>query len=754
MLFLLLSSPLWGKSPELVLDDFESEQPWEIKEWGDWATLSLDAQHASHGKKALRIRFDKAAGPPHPKGIVIRRSLLGRAIDYRDFTFDIYVDAGSPLNLGIGIDADRTYERPAIALQPGWNRDIQLKILDGFFHAWDQTQGKVPLKPELAIGSLILSFQRQANEAGSVYLDHIRSDHRPEWNLKRPEANKPNSHAIRMRSVSKAESRIPVYQRLELTVDLDAQYLDPYDPDEIELKGLFTAPNGKVLEVPGYFHSGVVDGVDPVRQAVWKLRFTPNQAGEWTYVLTAKNRWNRVQSETFTLQAEAGTGDGFVRIDPKHPQYFTLDSGRFYYPIGQNVAWLPFEDYERYFTKMSQHGENWARIWMTSWSYGIEWKPMGQYQGLGTYNLDRAQKLDDLLRLAETHGIYLQLVFDFHGAFSSRVNPEWSNNPYNVINGGFLTSPEQFFTHPQAKALYKKRLRYIIARWGYSPHVMAWEFFNEVSFIDNFNERTIQAWHQEMASYVKQLDPYQHLTTTSFGGDAGGETYRLPSIDFSQYHVYAQNLFKQIQRINAKLSQYNKPHFIGEFGSDAANGRDDQDRRGVFLHAGLWSQFMHLSAGNAMPWWWDTHIEANHLYYHFAALAHFAKDIDRRLYPFTPVYQKLRMQVEGQAYDFDLIGLQSPELTMFWLCDSLGMTDKGRPQHFAYEGIKVALPGFQDQTYDVEYWDTYKGRALAQSKSNVESGSLVLELPRFTNDVAFKIRPRRKIAGHAPSDKN
>jgi len=28
-------------------------------------------------------------------------------------------------------------------------------------------------------------------------------------------------------------------------------------------------------------------------------------------------------------------------VDPKHPQYFAFDSGRFYYPIGQNVSWLP-----------------------------------------------------------------------------------------------------------------------------------------------------------------------------------------------------------------------------------------------------------------------------------------------------------------------------------------------------------------------------------------------------------------------------
>jgi hypothetical protein len=391
---------------------------------------------------------------------------------------------------------------------------------------------------------------------------------------------------------------------------------------------------------------------------------------------------------------------------------------------------------------------------MTNWSFGIEWKPMGQFQGLGAYNLERAQKLDELLELADSFGLYLQLVFDFHGAYSSKVNPEWSNNPYNVINGGFLTSPEEFFTHPEAKALYKKRLRYIMARWGASPHVMAWEFFNEVSFTDNFNERTINDWHQEMASYVKQLDAYQHLTTTSYGGGAIGDVYQLPVIDFSQYHIYAQNIVKQLPRINTKLSQYNKPYFIGEFGSDAANGGDDLDKTGIFLHAGLWSQFMQPASGNAMPWWWDSHIEPNKLYYHFAGLARFAQGVDRRHHAFMPFAQKLRMSVGDQSYDFELMGLQSSELSMFWLCDALGMKPQGRPQQLAYEEVKIALPGFKDQLYDLEFWDTYRGKVIRRAKLEPDGGRLAFELPRFSNDIAFKIRPRKTLAGLIRSDKN
>jgi len=745
-ILLLISGLAFAGKTSLVLDDFETQQPWELKEWGDSAELSLEAQQATQGRKALRLGFDKAATKLHPRGIVIRRSLLGRAADYQDFTLDIFVETRAPVKLDVAVDADQSYERPALQLQPGWNRNVQLQLLSGAFQAKTPDEKQVPLKPEDAIGTLIFSFHRTANEAGSIFIDNIRAHHRPEQSLRRSQAVKLDRHPIEIRSVTLEKSPIKVYQPVELTVDLDAKVMDPYDPEEIELKGIFTSQQGKKLEVAGFLYSGEVSDSEPVKNPVWKIRFTPVLAGEWSYIVTARNIWNSTKSGAYRLQAEAGAGDGFVRVDPKHPQYFAFDSGRFYYPIGQNVSWLPLPEYARYFSKMAKHGENWARIWMTNWSFAIEWKPMGQFQGLGTYNLDRARNLDVLLRLAAMHDLYLQLVFDFHGAYSNKVNPEWSNNPYNVVNGGFLKSPEQFFTDPRAKDLYKKRLRYIIARWGSSPNVMAWEFFNEVSFTDNFNEKAITAWHREMSSFVKTIDPYQHLTTTSYGGDAVGDVYQLPTIDFAQYHVYAQNLSKQMQRISNKLQQYQKPHFVGEFGSDSANGGDDLDKKGVFLHAGLWSQFMQPASGNAMPWWWDTHIEPNNLYYHFEALSRFAEGLDRRQYVFTPVQQKLRMKVGEQTYDFDLIGLQSPEYSMFWLSDVLGMNPGGRAQHLAYKEVKIALSDFKEDRYEVEFWDTYRGTVIKTSTLQLDAGRLALELPRFSNDIAFKIRSKKTLA--------
>ena len=46
----------------------------------------------------------------------------------------------------------------------------------------------------------------------------------------------------------------------------------------------------------------------------------------------------------------------------------------------------------------------------------------------------------------------------------------WVSNPYNAKNGGPCATPGRLLDQPARPAsLYKQRLRYLIARWGYSP---------------------------------------------------------------------------------------------------------------------------------------------------------------------------------------------------------------------------------------------------------------------------------------------
>jgi hypothetical protein len=134
-----------------------------------------------------------------------------------------------------------------------------------------------------------------------------------------------------------------------------------------------------------------------------------------------------------------------------------------------------------------------------------------------------------------------------------------------------------------------------------------------------------------MSRALRELDPWDHLQTTSFATPHGEPSIDgLKEIDFVQTHHYgsrdmAADLTAYSRR---KLRDYGKPHFVGEFGADAGGSRGDADPTGIHLHNGLWSSLMSPSAGTAMLWWWDSYIDPKNLYPHFGAVARFLKGVD------------------------------------------------------------------------------------------------------------------------------
>src|SRR5207244_3222060 len=113
--------------------------------------------------------------------------------------------------------------------------------------------------------------------------------------------------------------------------------------------------------------------------------------------------------------------------------------------------------------------------------------------------------------------------------------------------------------------LYRNRLRYLVARCGASSHVLSWEFWNEVDIVspDAWNEDEVRAWHARMAQYLRVLDPYHHLLTTSFSGPGGKASIdRLPELDYVQTHTYgAPDMAGEILTRQQAKAAYGKPHY-------------------------------------------------------------------------------------------------------------------------------------------------------------------------------------------------
>ncbi len=439
------------------------------------------------------------------------------------------------------------------------------------------------------------------------------------------------------------------YEKLEIRFQVMSAYDNPFDSAEVAIDAVFTAPSGKTWTVPAFwfqdFRRVLANGEETLIQTgnpEWRVRFTPVETGAHSFVLVLmdKSGISRTAARSFTVKSS--NRRGFIRVSPVDSRYLEFDEGDFYFPMGQNVGWAGVKgtyDFDVWMDRMAAAGENWIRIWCTHFGKGqsLEWNRdywSGWYHGLGRYSQEGAWKWDTLIGKAEALGLYVQMATQHHGQFSKTTNSNWDECPYNVANGGFLNGGDEFFSDPRAKALYKRKMRYTMARWGYSTAILAWELFNEVQWTDNYNANypVVARWHGDMAEYIHAIDPWKHIVTTS-ARDADSLIWSDPAMDIAQIHYYGGGVVEALRSRQEMMVKYAKPNIIGEFGDNAAGGGDDP--RGTVIHQGLWATAM--LGGGAMPWWWDSVVDPFDLYYHWRVLSDFWKGEDLRTGDFRPV---------------------------------------------------------------------------------------------------------------------
>jgi len=433
--------------------------------------------------------------------------------------------------------------------------------------------------------------------------------------------------------VSPSAARVPQYGKLELRVELAATYENPFDPDEVQLDAAFVAPAGKRTIVPGFFmvdyRRKVVEGSEvllPEGNGAWTVRFAPAELGQYTWRLRLRDKTGEITGGDGTFESVAGTSPGFVRTSKVDPHYFAFDNGRGFFAIGHNypIYHTSGQIGDEAMRKFAAAGENHNRWWMSSSGLGIEWM-----KRLGWYRQDAAARLDLMLALAEKLGLYYMLCMDTHQDFRESG---WNRNPFNARNGGPCKTPADWFTDATARQFYRKRLRYTVARWGYSPHVMCWEFGNEFEGWDKSPDAVKLPWHKEMSDYLRSIDPFGHLITTSFWGHTGPEEYwRLPNIDIVQTHCYTNddgNVAEAVRRYSLhQWQRFAKPHVFGEFGIRSHSTTADKDPKGWAIHNSLWAGLTSFCAGGPMPWWHENYIDPLDLYFHFTAIARFTEDL-------------------------------------------------------------------------------------------------------------------------------
>ena len=540
------------------------------------------------------------------------------------------------------------------------------------------------------------------------------------------------------------------YAPLELQLETSVTVANPYDPAQIDILVHFRGPDGVLMTVPAFWMQPYdVTSQQPTGNAGWRVRFTPPLAGDWQ--AQAELVGLQAASEPVAFTVNPSADPGFIRIHPDNPRYFAFDDGNFYFPNGLNIGWGGEDvlgDYERWLDSLSANDGNLVRVWMASWSFGIEWADTG----LGNYGARQKQAwlLDQIFQMAEERGIYIMLCLVNHGAFSTSVNAEWAQNPYNDDLGGPLATPAEFVTNDVAKAFFKQRLRYIAARWGYSTHLFAWEWWNEVNWT-GIGDDTLIPWIAEMTPVLQQFDPYDHLITNSNANGGMTQVWAMPEIDFSQQHDYTGgDLLATLRRDFERITKVapDKPLLMGELGYSAGAQVALDD---LHLHTGLWGAPFLGYAGGSMYWWWDTFVDPQDQWHQYGALARFFAGED--LATLTPA----TAQVTGDA---QALTLQAEEQALLWLLSNsytvpaaqtaydkallAAIKSKTKLTNWTYEppllsGVTVTVTGLADGDYRAQWYAPATGEWLAEMTATVSAGTVTVVAPDFAADLAVKL---------------
>ena len=486
---------------------------------------------------------------------------------------------------------------------------------------------------------------------------------------------------------------------------------------------------------------------------------------------------------------------GFVRV-AKDKRHFEYDDGTFYYPLGPSLRspsdnripyidpkWNPVEimrlakrgtyQYDEYLAECQNAGINWVRVWMCPWWCGLEWRrDWPGYQGCGRYNLLNAWRMDYLLEAAARAQILYEVCVTNHGQYSLYVDTDWPNNPYNAKLGGPLIAASEFFTRADTQTALQNRLRYVAARYGHSPSIMAWGMLSENEWLEEYEPSisspvdkpapNVEAWYTCMTSFLKALDPNRHLVTTHFARPVrGAGVLALPALDYASSNAYSffdelgggsydaaaalADFWSGNTRGFRGFIAYDKPALVGEQGRHWLGGKySTKQELDCDLHAGLWGSVVQPIGGATGYWWW-LHLHFDKRYGDYKTVAAFMQGEDMRAAQGEALLEPLMLAVTSPESVLRARALASQRRMYIWIYHRNSPVGQSVAE---VSGAVLNIGELRPGNYTIEFWDTHEGRSSEKREISVrgKDGKAVpvqIPLPPVKNDLAAKVKERK-----------
>jgi hypothetical protein len=301
---------------------------------------------------------------------------------------------------------------------------------------------------------------------------------------------------------------VPCWEMHEFSATGPSRAANPFR--DAALVGELVSPSGKTNVIDGFFDGG----------ETWRLRFAPDELGEWSYLLRGEGVEILQRGK---LRCTKARGNGPIRIHPENPYAFAHADGTPFFPMGDTCYGL-FDDSpitpalraEYLKTRRAQrfnfvrltvgHSEARAGTNNTYWAWG----GTARQPDLDRLNPEFFRAFDQFMRELRASGMNVELILlNFY------------RRPYTDTNAWT----------PARERLW---LRHLLARYGAFNNVFLWTIANEYETHPDGRYRldfpADVEWAKATARFLKANDPHRHLVTVHpvISASRRGESPRSP----------------------------------------------------------------------------------------------------------------------------------------------------------------------------------------------------------------------------------
>ncbi len=536
------------------------------------------------------------------------------------------------------------------------------------------------------------------------------------------------------------------YQKLELVLELAAEYNNPYNREEIEINAIFTSPLGQSFNVAGFWDA----------KADWLIRFSPSSVGQWAYAITVKDTLGISPSYSGEFTVSESTTSGWIQTGKQFNnnysnKYLVHHDGTPFYGVGHADAFIANRNFsnqqengvDNLILNMKEANENYI-VWWPQFHFSIV------EDTYNNYNQNNLAVIDTVLEKLEQEDLFVIFTLWDHSQLRDN-NHHWPDgNWFN--NNGFndLSSLNDFFITDEAWLWQNNLYSYIIARYGYSSSIAMWQTVSEIDGTNAFEQTNI--WHKRVNDYFLENDPYHHLTTASMSGDVvWDEGHQI--MDVAQVHIYQDLLNTELTPnitntadiiANYTQNMWNsndKPNWIGEFGVLNNTGFLNENYYPEVFHHALWAALSNGAALTPAEWndFFDWEIMTTEMKKHSSYFSLFIKDVPMAQWDPSPI------QITDNSTTTKSWGVLGNDGGIIWTQDKLvqGLSiNDVRINRTTRSNVSIQLPTINEGIYKVTPFNTWQGEFIDSFTIDcnlLDDEGCKINLPDFISDIALRL---------------